>query len=73
MLTVIRLTKIITRLCLVGTATFEGAAIDAVIFAGNFELNSNGALVPTAVAVPEPSSLALLGWGVVGMVSRRRR
>ena len=53
MLTVIRLTKIITRLCLVGTATFEGAAIDAVIFADNFELNSNGALVPTAVAVPD--------------------
>ena len=40
---------------------------------GNNHLGWNGVLATTVAAVPEPSSLAVLGLGVIGFVVRRRR
>ena len=63
-------------------ATFEGLfdsgdiTVDgpAGTFSEIFEVNgSTLSLVGVQTAVPEPSSLALLGFGVVGLVARRRK
>jgi len=52
-------------------ATLGGVTIDAALFNSNFELNGDGALILTAV--PEPTSLVVLGLGALGLVTRRRR
>lgn len=58
---------------LVGTgATYGGAAIDAASFANNFSVSANGQTL-SVVAVPEPSSTALLGLGSLTLILRRRK
>ena len=52
--------------------TLDGVAIDATVFADNFGVNGDGALVLTT-AVPEPTSAVLLGLAGIGMVVRRRK
>ena len=55
-----------------GDLTFEG--VNTGVFSEIFEVNgSTLSLVGVQTAVPEPSSLALLGFGVVGLVARRRK
>ena len=55
-----------------GDLTFEG--VNTGVFSEIFEVNgSTLSLVGVQTTVPEPSSLALLGFGVVGLVARRRK
>ena len=57
-------------------ATFDGVAIDASNFATFFQITDGGqtlSLNAIATAIPEPSSMALLGLAAFGFVSRRRR
>ena len=55
-----------------GDLTFEG--VNTGVFSEIFEVNgSTLSLVGVQTAIPEPSSLAILGFGVVGLVARRRK
>ena len=57
-------------------STLDGVEIDDTVFAENFQLTNGGttlSLIPTAAAVPEPSSLLVLGLGLTGLCVRRRR
>ena len=55
-----------------GDLTFE--CVNTGVFSEIFEVNgSTLSLVGVQTTVPEPSSLALLGFGVVGLVARRRK
>ena len=53
-------------------ATFDGVTLDAATFNDNFQFRGNQ-LSLTASAVPEPSSLILLGVLGMGITARRRR
>ena len=64
-----------------GSVTFEARNTQAVsVTGGNFTVNSTAAFANTNVgitytynAIPEPSAIALLGLGALGLVARRRR
>ena len=51
-----------------GDITFDGGADGT--FSELFQVNGSTLSI---AAVPEPSSLALIGWGALGLISRRRR
>ena len=53
-------------------ATFDGVTLDAATFNDNFQFSGNQ-LSLTASAIPEPSSLMLLGVLGMGIATRRRR
>jgi hypothetical protein len=54
---------------------YEGYVNNFQVFgpSGFSPTNSNGWTIGTAAAVPEPSAMALLGLGTVGLFARRRR
>jgi len=57
---------------LLSGATFGGAAIDATVFANNFEV-TNGGQTLSLIPIPEPSSLLLSALGALTLLRRRRK